>query len=169
VFKKKVTRMKIRNVAVSTLVAGGLGLAGLMGASPASALGIAGDLNGDGQGFSVGSGASVSQTGNAEGNRSLAISILGPSATSASGNASGNTLVAIDGLSSASGNASGNTVVTAFGVTSASGNAKNNTLVNVGGVTKATGNASGATSLAVCGTSLSGQFDHVTVSPGVCG
>jgi hypothetical protein len=152
--------------ALATVAACGIALGS---AGTASALGIAGDLNGDGQGFSLGSGASVSQTGNAEGNRSLAVSVFGPSATVATGNAKNNTLIAVDGLSTATGNAGGNTVVTAFGTSQATGNAKNNTLVNVGGNVKASGNADGATSLSVCGTSLSGQFDHVTVSPGVCG
>ncbi len=162
--------MTVRKIVAGSVLAAGLGVAGVFGAGTASAIGASLDLNGDGTSFDVGSGASTTQSGNASGNPALAVSLLGPSATSASGNAKGNTLIAIDGLSSVSGNAEGNTVATAFGASSVSGNSKGNTVANFGSAVGVAGNTSSQFVAAGCGTKFSGQ-GTIAVNPvpgGLC-
>ena len=135
----------------------------LTGAGTANALGFG--INGN----DVGS-VDTSQSGNSEGkNTTIAVSLFNPASATTSGNASGNTLIAVDGRAVAGGNATGNRTLTVAGETEFGGNSKNGTVLNGGSKVKVGGNSDGATPLALCGTSLTGQFDHVTVSPGACG
>lgn len=147
--------MKVSKLFAGPVLAAGLGIAAFAGAGTASALGLSADLNGDGQSFDIGSGATTSQTGNASGNPALAVSLLGPASTSATGNAHGNTLIAVDGQVSVGGNSNGNTIVQVGNKSSSTGQ----------------GNKPGETSIEVCGFNFTGQADHVTTSSqagGIC-
>ena len=130
----------------AAVIIGGMAIAALAGAGPASALGFG--VNGNDFGD-----VSTGESGNASGNTTIAVSILGPASATASGNAKNNTLIALDGVSAASGNAEGNTII------------------NESSVVVASGNASGVSNLSLCGTSFTGQAAHVTVSKapdGIC-
>ena len=148
----------------AAVIIGGMAIAALAGAGPASALGFG--VNGNDFGD-----VSTGESGNASGNTTIAVSILGPASATASGNAKNNTLIAIDGVSAASGNAEGNVLITDAGASYATGNAKGNTIINESSVVVASGNASGVSNLSLCGTSFTGQAAHVTVSKdpdGIC-
>jgi hypothetical protein len=183
---------------VSKVIAGSVFAAGvtaaMLGAGAASASpGISFDPGTGGE-HAIGFGDQKPGSGayaNADkGNNALAVSISAPAAAIAHGK--GNNVVAIDGVSvtgpdtknnnvvsvlgatSVSGHAHDNNVLTVGGVTSVSGDSHNNNIVNVGGAVESNdqGDAPGALSLSVCGTSLSGQADHITVSSfsdGLCG
>lgn len=139
--------MKVQKYAAGAVFVGAVA-AGMFGAGTASAIGASVDVNGDGKSLDIGTGATTTQSGNASGNPSLAISVFQPASTSATGNATGNTLIAIDGSASVGGNSNGNTVLAVANKASSTGQ----------------GNKPGEVSVSLACTSLTGQADHVTLT-----
>jgi hypothetical protein len=180
--------MNVRKVVVSSALGLGMGAMAFTGMGTASAApGVSFD-NGTGGTGAVGFGDRSEATGataNAsEGNRALAINLTSPSGTQAIAQGTNNNVVSIDGMAVTGPDTSDNNVVNAFGVTSVGGEARNNnvvtvrgatvvdgdahdnTIINGGGLVTAfdQGDAPGALSVSVCGTSLTGQADHITTS-----
>jgi hypothetical protein len=156
--------MKVRKVVTGSALAAGLGVAAMMGAGSAAALGFSYD-NSAIDPVTVGTGANSDIGGT--NNQGLAISVFGTSSTSAGNGTSGNNLLTIDGHAVVTGSASDNNMMSVGGSSSLGGSSNHNNINNVGGVvTNDKGNAIGAVSLSACGTSFSGQAAHVTVSPG---
>ena len=82
-----------------------------------------------------------------------------------------NNVVSAFGVTSVGGHAKNNNVLTVAGGTVVDGDSHDNTIVNVGGFVESDdqGDKPGALSVSVCGTSLSGQADHISVSDvGIC-
>ncbi len=173
--------MNIRTMAAGSVLAAGLGTAGILWAATASAAGFAVDIGGA-DSFNVGTGATAEVN---QGDIGVAISVFKPASVGSGGSTSGNNLFAIDGTAYATGNSSGNNLVAINGHTAVHNDAHRNNVVslagestaidaagtniiNVGGHVWDSGSTS-ATSVSVCGTSLSGQADHITVSSGTCG
>lgn len=122
--------MDFHKVVAGSVLAAGLGVAGMMGAGTASAgPGIAySDGDGGVQDFNFGDAKASVGTGS----QGLAISVLGRASATEEDEASGNRLLAIDGVALANGNATGNTVVGfAVGEATAGGNSSGNTVVAV--------------------------------------
>jgi hypothetical protein len=163
--------MTVRKVVAGSVLAAGLGVAGMLGASPAQALGLSVD-DGNGGGFTVGSGATASATPGKR-NQAIAVSVFAPATATVGGNAKGSTAVAI-GVSSPTGasstiegDADGGGAYTLDGHTTIKGNAKGTQVFNVyTKEIKAKGDAGATTTVAVCGTELTAQAAHVTVSSG---
>ena len=163
--------MDFHKVVAGSVLAAGLGVAGMMGAGTASAgPGIAySDGDGGVQDFNFGDAKASVGTGSQGlamvGGETLAavvpfleaganaISVLGRASATEEDKASGNRLLAIDGVALANGNATGNTVVGfAVGKATAGDNSSGNTVVAVFD-SKATvgGNISGELVAAGCG------------------
>ena len=159
--------MNVRKVMAGSVLGAGLGVAAMLGAGSASALGFSYD-NSDIDPVTVGTGATSNVRGT--NNQGLAVSIFGSASVSAGEGTSGNNLLAVGSTASVTGSAANNTLVSTGGGESRLGGSSHNTLiVNAGGeVTNTGGNAENAVSLSACGTSFSGQAAHVTVSHGVC-
>ena len=144
--------MNVRRVVAGSVLAAGLGVAGMMGSmgTAQAAPGIAySDGDGGVQDFSFGDAKASVGTGS----QGLAISVLGRASATEEDKASGNRLLAIDGVALANGNATGNTVVGfAVGEAKAGGTSSGNTVVAVFD-SKATvgGNISGELVAAGCG------------------
>ena len=163
--------MNVRKVVAGSALAAGLGVAGMLGASPAQALGLSVD-DGNGGGFTVGTGATASAT-DGKRNQAIAVSILSDADAKVGGSATGSTAVAI-GVSSPtgasseiSGNADGGGAYTLDGHTTINGDAKGTQVFNVyTKEIKANGQAGATTTIAVCGTELTAQAAHVKVSSG---
>jgi hypothetical protein len=122
--------MDFHKVVAGSVLAAGLGVAGMMGAGTASAgPGIAySDGDGGVQDFNFGDAKASVGTGS----QGLAISVLGRASATEEDKASGNRLLAIDGVALANGNATGNTVVGfAVGEATAGDNSSGNTVVAV--------------------------------------
>lgn len=114
----------------------------------------------------------------AKGNQALAVSLIGPSSAVVLAGSNNNAFafdggsvikptVTKDGLAVPN----GNNVFTSYGLTTVEGPAEGNTIVNAGGFVQASGKAASEASVSFCGTSLSGQAEHITVGPmadGLC-
>jgi hypothetical protein len=185
--------MDVRKVVAGSVLMAGLGAAGMFGAGTAFAgPGVSFD-NGTGGTNTVGFGDRSEATGAtavaSEGNRALAVNIGSKTGTQAIADGRNNNVVSIDGVAVTGPDTENNNVVNAFGITSVGGAAKNNnvvtvagatvvdgdahdnTIINAGGVVSSfdQGDAPGALSVSVCGTSISGQADHIEVSDvGIC-
>ena len=180
--------MNVRKLVVSSALGLGMGAMAFTGAGIASAApGVSFDNGTNGTG-SVGFGDRSAATGAtaiaSEGNRALAVNLTSKTGTQAVAQGHNNNVVSIDGVAVTGPNTENNNVVNAFGVTSVGGNARNNNVVTVGGATlvggdahdntivnggglvtaAGQGDAAGALSVSVCGTSLTGQADHITTS-----
>lgn len=169
--------MTIHQVVAGSVFAAGV-TAGMFGAGTASAApGISYDNGTDGAAtFGIGDQSSTGATARAtEGNRALAISLFRPSSAVVLGGKNNN-VFAFDGVSGISPGKTdfpeNNNVFTSYGATAVHGNAKGNTIVNTGGFVQAGGVAVSESSVSFCGTSLSGQAAHITVSKmpagGIC-
>jgi hypothetical protein len=168
--------MNVRKVVVSSALGLGMGAMAFTGAGMASAApGVSFDNGTNGTG-SVGFGDRSAATGAtaiaSEGNRALAVNLTSPSGTRAIAEGHNNNVVAIDGLAVTGPNTRDNNVVTVGGATALGDDAHNNTVLNVGGLVTTSGHqgdAAGALSVSACGTSFSGQADHIKVSNlGIC-
>jgi hypothetical protein len=160
--------MTVRKVVAGSVLAAGLGVAGMIGASPAQALGLSVD-DGNGGGFTVGSGATATAT-DGKRNQAIALSLLSPATAKVGGNATGSTAVAI-GVSSPTsseivGTVDGGGAYTLDGNTKMAGNANGTQVFNVYSNVDVNGPAGATTTLAFCGTQLSAQAAHVKVSEG---
>jgi len=168
--------MQIRKIVVGTAVAGTLGAAALGLAGTASAgPGISIDPGTNGENaIGIGDQSKTGATAKAtEGNTAFAVSVFAPATATVGGNAKGSTAGAIGissptGASSAiTGDVKGGGAYTLDGNTTITGNANGTQVFNV--YTKditANGNAGATTTLAVCGTQVTAQAAHVTVSKG---
>jgi hypothetical protein len=159
----------IRGVIAGSALVAGVGIAGTFGAGTASASpGISYDPGTNGtRTIGIGDQSTTGATAKAtEGNRALAISVLGPSSAVVLGGTN-NTAVAFEGISGisadSSGSPEGNKVYTAYGATVINGASKGNTIINAAGWVQTSGTATSQTSVSICGTSLSGQADHIEV------
>jgi hypothetical protein len=171
--------MKVRKVVTGSVLAIGVGAAGLLGAGTAFAgPGISYSSNGsDAVGFgdqNAGTGAFANSGTEGKNNQALAISTgFSPVGATAIATGEGNNVVAIDGVGVTGPLTKRNNVVTAFGGTLLGGDAHDNNVLNVGGIVSQQalqGNAAGVTNISVCGTTLTGEAKHLTVdgSP-LCG
>ena len=179
--------MMVRKVVISSALGLGMSAMAFAGMGTASAApGISFD-NGDGPVGIGDNSAKGAQATAAKGNNALAVSIFSNSRADAQG--TGNNVVAIDGhastgknteknnvlsvggITTVRDNASHNNVVTVLGVTDVKGDSNHNNIVNVGGFVQSAnqGKAPGALSVSLCGTSLTGQADHIKTSDAVCG
>jgi hypothetical protein len=128
--------------------------------------GISFSSNG-GDATTFGNGATANSGTVGKNNQALAINTgLSPLGSSSTALGERNNVVSIDGHSVTGQGTHDNNVITAFGATMLGGNAHNNNVVNVGGLVTSNGQGSdaGVTSLSACGSTLSGQADHITVS-----
>ena len=160
--------MNVRKVVAGSVLAAGLGVAGMFGAGTALAgPGISydagtGGANPIGIGDQSATGATASA---AKGNQALAISLLAPSQAIVLGGSNNNAFT-IDGQSTVTPDLSGapknNNVITAFGGSVVHGAAQGNNVVNAGGLTVADGGAASETSIQLCGMRLSAQSSHIT-------
>jgi hypothetical protein len=161
--------MTIHKVMAGSVLAVGLGVAGMIGAGTAGASpGIsfdrgAGDPIGFGDTSDTGAQASAS-----DGNRALAISgFVKPSSATADGEGTGNTVIALAGTATVK-EGSDNTLV-AVGGSATVKNGDNNRILALGSNVDAK-NQSSQTAVALCGKSIvAAQSDKVEVSPGACG
>ncbi|WNG92967.1 hypothetical protein [Mycobacterium sp. ITM-2016-00318] len=167
--------MTVRKIVAGSVLAAGLGAVGIFGAGTAFAVDPAPAPSGPGISFSsnggaattFGNGATANSGTVGKNNQALAINTgLSPLGSSATALGERNNVVSIDGHSVTGSGTSGNNVITAFGVTTLGGNTHDNTVVNVGGVVTASGqgNDAGVTNLSACGSTLTGQADHITVN-----
>jgi hypothetical protein len=169
--------MNVRKVVTGSVLAAGLGAAGIFGAGTALAYaapapapsgpGISFSSNG-GDATTFGNGATASST---KTNNALAINTgLSPLGTTAVAQGANNNVVAIDGVSFTGPHTERNNVVTAFGATALLSDEHDNNVVNVGGLVTTNpthpfqGSAAGVTSLSACGNTISGQADHINVT-----
>ncbi len=167
--------MTVRKVVAGSVLAAGLGVAGMLGAGTAAAgPGISIDPGTDGKGsFGLGDQTKTGATAKAtEGNTAFAVSLFSPATATVGGNAKGSTAGAV-GISSASGasseitgNVKGGGAYTLDGHTKMAGNANGTQVFNVYSNVAAAGQAGASTTLAVCGTQVTAQAAHVTVSKG---
>ena len=161
--------MNVRKVVAGSVLAAGLGVAGVFGAGTASAApGISYDPGTGGTG-TIGIGDTQSKTGATAiakpGNQALAVSLIGPSSATATGNADNNNVFAWDGVSAVGGNAHDNNVFTSYGATTMKGNESGNNIVNAGSLVDVHGNAASQTSVSFCGGSvIAAQSNKVTVN-----
>jgi hypothetical protein len=160
--------MTIRKVVAGSVLAAGV-TAGMFGAGTASAApGISYDPGTGGtKTIGIGDQSATGATANAaEGNRALAISLFRKSSAIVVGGSNNNAFAfdGISGIAPAPGeNPENNNVFTSYGATVVTGASKGNTIINAGGLVQTSGNAASQTSVSFCGTSLSGQADHITV------
>ncbi len=168
----------MKKAIVGSVLAAGLA-ASLFGAGAASAdAGVSFSGNGaDAVGFGdQGAGGAVANSGKVGNqNNALAISTgLSPTGAIAVATGEHNNVVSIDGVGITGPGTARNNVVTVAGATILAGDAHDNTVLNVGSVVttkKLQGTAPGVTSISACGSTLSGQADHITVSKvpgGIC-
>ncbi len=167
--------MNVRKVVVSSALGLGMGAMAFTGMGTASAApGVSFDNGTNGTGaVGFGDRSATGATANAsEGNRALAINITSKTGTQAIAQGTNNNVVAIDGMAVTGPDTRDNNVLTAGGATVLVDDAHNNNVVNVGGLVTTSahqGDAAGALSVSACGTSFSGQADHIKVSNvGVC-
>jgi hypothetical protein len=158
--------MSVHKVIAGSVLTAGLGVAGLMGAGTASAVGFSFDSPATDpvtQNFGPGGSASTSV-----GDTDTALAVaLGQNASVETGtNSAGHNLVAINGNVSLGNNATNNNVLTVGGDTTLKNNAADNTLVTVGTGVDGKNDVKGVTTLAVCGFSFTGQADSITLSNG---
>jgi hypothetical protein len=165
----KVTQQKetpMKTVLAGSVLAAGLSVAAMMGASPAQALGLSVDPFGPDNGFTIGKGASADV---GDGNKGIAVSIFKPASVTANQSSTGNRLVAVDGSIDVNGASSNrNKIYVVGGDVKLAGNNNRNLVVSGGSDVDTQGNVTGKLSLSVCGTSFSGQAAKVTVSHGAC-
>ena len=179
--------MQVRKLVTGSVLAAGLGAAGMFGAGTAfadvapapapSGPGLSFSSNG-GDAVGFGSGATANSGTVGKNNNALAISTgLSPLGSSATALGERNNVVSIDGVGITGPNTKRNNVVTAFGATALLSDEHDNNVVNFSGVVSTNplhpiqGTAAGVTSLSACGTSFSGQADHIKVTPvpgGLC-
>ena len=180
--------MNVRKVVAGSVLAAGLGVAGVFGAGTASAApGISysdGGANDFGMGDNTATGAQAKAS---EGNQALAVSLFGPSVADASGKGgSGNIAIAGSGSAATVTNGSGNIVVANTFSSSSVKNGDDNVLIGALGSDVNVENKNGNTAVgfvsdinipnniggnnpqtvvAVCGTSVvAAQSDKVSVS-----
>jgi hypothetical protein len=168
--------MNARKVVTGSVLAAGLGVAGLLGAAPAFAgPGISVSIDGN---DAIGLGDQNAGTGafarSTKTNNALAINTgFSPVGSLAVAEGERNNVVSIDGIGVTGPSTKRNNVVTAFGSTTLGGDAHDNTIVNLGGIAyqnKPQGADPGVFNLSACGTEFSGQADHIKVSAGpICG
>lgn len=165
--------MKVQKVGAGAVFVGAV-LAAVFGAGNAAAdAGISfsangGEANGFGDRGPGGAQASSGKEGNF--NTALAISTgLSPAGAVAQAGGHHNNLVSIDGVSITGPGTGHNNVVTAFGGTLLVANEHDNNVVNAGSLVvtnplKLQNDKPGVTNISVCGSTVSGQADHITVS-----
>ncbi len=160
--------MNVRKVVAGSVLAVGLGAAGMFGAGTA--------LAGPGVSFDAGTGgtkpigigdqsqATGAYANAAPGNSALAVNLISPVGSRATAVGTNNNVFAFDGQSVvAHPGAKDNNVATAFGGTVVTGPAQRNTVVNAGSVNLVGGGAENQNSVSLCGTRLSAQSSHITV------
>jgi hypothetical protein len=158
--------MSVHKMVAGSVLTAGLGVAGLMGAGTASAVGFSFDSPATDpvtQNFGPGGSASTSVGDN---DTALAVALGKNASVSTGNNSSGNTLVAVNGSVSLGNNATDNRVLAAGGDTTLKNNAAGNTLVTLGTDVDGKNNVAGVTTFAVCGTSFTGQAESITLSNG---
>ncbi|MDX1885192.1 hypothetical protein [Mycolicibacterium sp. 120270] len=165
--------MKVQKVGAGAVFVGAV-LAAVFGAGNAAAdAGISfsangGEANGFGDRGPGGAQANSGKEGNF--NTALAISTgLSPAGAVAQAGGHHNNLVSIDGVSITGPGTGHNNVVTAFGGTLLVANEHDNNVVNAGSLVvtnplKLQNDKPGVTNISVCGSTVSGQADHITVS-----
>ena len=166
--------MTVRKVVAGSVLAAGVGVAGMLGAGTAAAgPGISIDPGTDGKGsFGLGDQTKQVAAKATEGNTAFAVSLFSPATATVGGNANEARRVRWvspqprERLREITGNVKGGGAYTLDGHTKMAGNANGTQVFNVYSNVVAAGEAGASTTLAVCGTQVTAQAAHVTVSKG---